>query len=92
MSELVRPLWINREDGPTYFATLVRNAMTSWLTLASIRSISRTLNCARDWMFRKSAAGTCPSLFIASHASTSISNHVRNLFSSVQIAPISGRV
>ena len=92
MSELVSPLWMNRDDGPTYFATLVRNAITSWFVFASMRSISLTLNFARCWMRLRSAAGTTPSLFIASQASTSILSQVANLFSSVQIAPISGRV
>ena len=91
-SELVMPLWMKREDGPTNSATLVRKAMTSWLTSRSIASIRATSNFARFWIRLRSAAGITPSLCCASQASTSIFSQMLNRFSSVQMLPIAGLV
>ncbi len=46
ISEEVRPTWMYFESGPTYSATLVRKAITSWLTSASISSMRATSKAA----------------------------------------------
>ncbi len=66
--------------------------MTSCRVSSSMALMRSTLKAARDWMRFRSAAGTRPSLCMASQASTSMRSQIRNRFSSVQMPPISGDV
>src|ERR1039457_1839326 len=73
-------------------ATAVVKAITSCFTVLSIswmRSTSKPA-CARSR--RAASAGTTPSCARASEAASSTSSHCWNLFRSLQIRPISGRV
>ena len=73
-----------------YFAMTVVNAMTSWFVTFSTSSISGTVKsaCARIHAASSFVIPMRPSSACASQASTSISFHTSNLFSSDQICPI----
>ena len=67
--------------------------MTSWLVTASSSSMRSTSKAAVARMCAASSAvmPACPSSACASHARTSISFQISNLFSSSQMRAISGR-
>ena len=77
-----------------YSAMFVVNAMTSWFVTFSISSMRSTvkLACSRIHAASSFVMPDFPSSACASHASTSISFQMENLFSSSQMAPIAGRV
>jgi len=64
----------------------------SCLTTFSIASIRLTEKPALDRISRRAPGGTLPRRAQASQTASSTSSHLRYLFSSVQTAPISGRV
>src|SRR5512143_677958 len=72
--------------------TAVVNAMTSCFTSRSISRIRATSNRACSRSNRAASAGTSPRSASTSAAASSTSSQPRNLFSSLQMRPISGRV
>ncbi len=91
MSELVSPWWTYRESSPTCSATLVRKAMTSCLTSASISLMRVTSKLPFSRKAVAALCGTVPSCAIFSSASVSTSSQMRNLLSCSNIFAISGR-
>ena len=77
-----------------YSAMFVVKAMTSWFVTFSISSMRSTVKsaCARIQAASSFVMPHWPNSAWASQASTSISFQIANLFSSDQMAPISGRV
>src|ERR1035441_4588056 len=73
-------------------ATAVVKAITSCFTSFSISRMRATSKPACWRSSRAASAGTTPSEASASEAASSTSSHCWNLFWSVQIPPISGRV
>ncbi len=86
------PTWMWRPASPTCSFTLVRKAITSWRTSASISRIRSTLKAAFALIVATASAGTRPSSQLASVAAISTSSQLWNLASSLQRLPISGRV
>ncbi len=66
--------------------------MTSWLVVASISATRSTSKAAFASISATSSSGTLPSLCQAFTAAISTSSQACILASSVQTAPISGRV
>src|ERR1017187_4624409 len=73
-------------------ATAVVKAITSCFTSFSISRIRPTSKAACARSRRAASAGTTPNSASASEAASSTSSHCSNLFWSLQIRPISGRV
>src|ERR1017187_6403840 len=73
-------------------ATAVVKAITSCFTVFSISWMRSTSKPACSRKRRAASAGTTPSCASASLAASSTSSHCWNLFRSLQIRPISGRV
>src|SRR5208283_1557141 len=67
-------------------------AITSCWVSRSISSILLTSKLAFPFILLKSSGGIAPLSKSTSQTASSISSHLRYLFSSVQIRPISGRV
>ena len=80
------------ESSPTYSATFVRKAMTSWFVTFSISLTRGRSNFALARMFAAASCGISPSSAMASQAAISTSSMVSNSCCSVQILPISGFV
>jgi hypothetical protein len=80
-----------RASSPTCSATLVRKAITSCFTTASISSTRVASNAAFFFMLESADAGTIPSFAQASHARSSTFSQFLYLFSWDQTAAISGR-
>src|SRR5665647_565142 len=92
MSDEVIPKCMCLDSSPTYSPTLVRKAITSCRTSASISWMRSTSKCARSLMTCTASWGILPRLAQASQAATSIFNQLPSLFSSDQMAPMAGRV
>jgi hypothetical protein len=91
-SLLVRPRWSHRPSGPTVSATCETKATTSWSVVRSISAIRSTFTAARASIAASAGAGTVPRRACARQTASSTSSIRPNRASSVQTAPISGRV
>ena len=87
-SDEVRPKWIQRPPGPALSCSTSTKAATSWSVTRSRSWTASTVNVAARIASRSCGVG--PS--ISSQAATSTRRHASMRASSVQIAPISGRV
>ncbi len=87
-SEEVRPKWIQRPAGPALSLRTSTKAATSWSVIRSRSCTASTVKVAARMASRSSGVG--PS--ISSQAATSTCRQASILASSVQRAPISGRV
>jgi hypothetical protein len=88
----VRPKWNHRDSGPTFSATAVVNATTSCLTSSSSWAMRSRSKSPLRRIASAAFLGTSPASARVSVAAISTRSQVRNLFSSLQIRPISGRV
>jgi hypothetical protein len=85
----VRPKWIQRPAcGPALALSTSTNAATSWSVTRSRSCTASTVNVAARIASRSAAVGPA----ISSQAATSTFRHASIRASSVQRAPISGRV
>jgi hypothetical protein len=84
----VSPKWIHRPGGPTLALSTSTNAATSWSVTRSRSFTASTVNVAPRMASRSAALGPG----ISSHAATSTWRQASMRASSVQSAPISGRV
>ena len=75
-SDEVRPKCSQRADGPTFSATAVVNAMTSWWVVASISSMRAMSNAPLARMSRAASAGTSPAAAIESAAAVSTASQL----------------
>ena len=91
-SEEVMPWWSQVFSGPRSSLTCVRNAITSWWTVASIAAIRAASGCARARIASALPAGARPVSSMARTAAISTSSHVAKRAASVQTFPISGSV
>ena len=87
-SDDVRPKWIQRPDGPALSLSTSTNAATSWSVTRSRSFTASTVNVAARIAARSSGVGPG----ISSQAATSTRRQASMRASSVQSAPISGRV
>ena len=91
-SDEVIPLWRWRASSPTDSPTAVRNAITSWRTVASSSSTRLGSTFALARIRAVAPAGTSPRRSIAAQTASSTSSQVRYRAASSKRAAISGRL